>query len=331
MVNFRGEKVGIMYVAETSFGNGGTATTAIGKVTNFSPSLKNNFIRLRGLGEGRNAVDTIYGAFDCGGTIDWEVHDFAFLQFLVGPQSGAGTTADPYVLTEADSVGYTASDIKTAAVEASGEEGATDDVDLYKGFLINNVTFTAEIGEPLKATADWIAQKPVSSTSGQTYSASTVEPFVFYQGSLLWGATPSAVADVSRATVTISNGLYIYRSLGDRFIKKPQAGPRNYDFEITCKMTDTVATTLRDDFYGQANEPSTGVASARPTADLELKLLFSEGAASGNRNAYIWLDQCCLDEMSKPVTVGEGLVEVTFRGWAETGRSNTPLSWWTET
>ena len=334
MVLFHGYNTNIRYIAETSYGSGGSIGTAIGgKVINFSPSINNNLQRTQGLGEGRNQTQNIYGAFDCSGTIEWEMSDFTFLQFAVGPITGAGSTASHYVLTEANLFDYSTPDLETFKMEVTSEEGAADDSDVYTGCHITEFSISANEGEKIKCSANWVAQKPTSSTSGTAaYSPDTQDVWTFWQGTLKYNSTPDAVVKVTSFSVTMNNNSQVYRSLGSRFINQPELGVRTYDFTITVKMSDTIATEFRDDMYGQANSPIDGAAVSEYVDGQKLELLLSEGSAGGDRNATIFLLNAAVNEISKPVSLGEGIVEVTINGYAKSaGNSNKLLDWFTTT
>ena len=103
----------IVYAEETAYGSGGTpaAGNRVGKVSNISINMSNNFFRTQGLGEGRNITGSFTGPFDISGSIDWDVDDFTFMQYAIGTLSGTGVVADPYQLDEADNIGYLATDI----------------------------------------------------------------------------------------------------------------------------------------------------------------------------------------------------------------------------
>lgn len=334
MVTYKGYNTNIRYAQETAFATGGTIGTAIGgKVTNFSPSLNNTLTRTQGLGEGRNATVDLYGPFEATGTIEWEVADFAFLQFLIGDISGAGTTASPYVLSEAENIDYTAGGMYTFKMEATSEDNTTDDSDVYTGCHLTEGSLNWAEGETLKATANFVAKTVTSSTTGTaSYTADTQNPWHFWQCTLKYGDTPSAVAKVTSFSVTVNNNSQIYRALGSRLIEQPEFGVRTYDFTITVKMTDTIATTLRDDFYGQANTPIDDPSTATPVLSKEIQIAMTEGSSSGDRNATLYLDEVNLNDMSKPVSIGEGIVEVTFNGYAlKAGNTAQPLEWFTTT
>lgn len=324
MVTYKGYSTGLMYKAEAVYGTAVTVDTAIqGKVTAFTADWNNNFFREQGLGEGRNETVTGFGPFDVGGTIEGSVGEFDFFAHGIGGSSGSGTAASPYVLNEGANVGFTGNDIKSFTMQAF-DDRSTDMVDTYAGCLLNNITFTATQGDYLRFSADWIGKTVATDTSGETFSADTTDIWSFQQGTFKWDSTPTEVAKVTSFTVTISNNLYVYRALGSRLIEQPEAGLRKYDFTIVCKMTDSIITTLQQDVLGQANSPHLGQSSSSPSATNEIQLYFT---GPTNKEAYIQLDECFLNSMSKPINLGEGIIEVTFTGFARIGKSNQPIKW----
>ena len=326
MVTYKGYKTGIMYKPEAVYGTAITVDTALqGKVNSFAGNWSNNFFREQGLGEGRNATYTGFGPFDCGGTIEWTIGKFDFLQHCIGAVSGTGTAADMYVLNEGTNVGFTGNDIKSFTMQCFSDE-TTEMADTYEGCLLNNVTLTATEGDILRATADWVGETVHDNTAGVTYSADTTPLWNFAQGILKWGATPSEVTKITSFAVTITNNLFIYRSLGSRFIQQPETGLRRYDFIITIKADSATHSILQTDLMGQANTPHEAKTSASPTASLEVQLYF-EGPT--NQKAYIQLDEASLETVGKSVDLGGGIIELTYGGFAKQGLNNTPIKWQT--
>jgi len=319
----------IQYGGETTYGTEAATTQEIGKVTNFTPTNNNNLIYSRGMGEGRDVSNTMWGNYDCGGSVEWEVHDFAFLKHWIGPQSGAGSDGDPYLLTEDDIVGVTTNDIQAFSLEANYQNTSSDDTDTYTGCVGNSFTLNGSIGSVLTCSADFVAQKVTSSTTGTVYTPVTTNPWIMVQSTIKWGSAPTTVAGIQSFSISYANNLIVNRSATSRFISIPVAGLRDYKFTLLVKMESAIATTLRDDFYGQSNIPIAGTADANPTANLEFKIEFTEGSSSADRNAYVWLDQCSIDDIGKPVAIGGELVVLEVSGTAKTGRSNAPISWWT--
>lgn len=324
---YRAYRTGIMYKTESTYGTAVTVDAAIpGRVTAFSSDWANNFHRIQGIGEGRNQTTTLYGNFDCGGRIEGIVaHDFSFFVHAIGAKSGAGSSGDPYLLTEGDEIGFTGNDIASFTMQCFSD-GSTDMVDTYEGCLLNNLTFTCAEGDVLRFSADWIAETFVTNTSGVAYSADTTAVWNFAQGALKWGASPTEETQVVSASITISNNLHVYRALGSRFIQQPLTGNRRYDFTATIRMNDSMLSTLQQDFMGQANTPHLAQSSSSPTASLEFQLYF-EGPT--NQKAYIQLDEGAIESFGKPVDVGGGLIECTIGGFAMKGLSNTPIKWQT--
>ena len=338
---YRDYAEGVRIDEETSYASGAVETDAVslGQVTNISATWTDNVGRQLGIGEGRNETLYNYGTIDITGSIDWNVlsqmattvgSSIGFMQFFFGSVAGAGSTADPYLISEQDNIDYT--NMFSFAIYAQNESGATDDVDLYEGCVANSLSLTAAQGDILKASMDWTANKVTCNTSITTaYSAPTESPWAFQQGEFKWGSGPSAVAGISNFTLTVNNSPFVFYSLGSRFIEKPEYGRRLYDFTLTCKMTSDIATTLRDNLFGQANSFIAGVDPSTTTADYEIELQFAEGGSTGDKVMQIALDQCTLSAMSKAIPVGQGLVEVTFTGFAKQGKSNNPIKYYTTT
>lgn len=334
MVTYKTFNCGVRIDDETSYGAGGVEADAlsIGKVKSISYTMVDNVIRGKGVGDGRNETVYSYGLVDVTGTMEWDVHwnmnntigSISVMKYAIGKIQGSGTTASPYEIYEVSEVGYTGETVPTFTMWVQNEAGTTDDVDKLVGCCPNNLTLSAELGGKLKASMDFVAQKPTSSTSITTaYVADTSSAIVFQQGSFKYGQTPSAVSKVQSFSLTLNNSLVIDRDFGSRFIVQPELGRLTYDFNITLRMTDTVATTFRDDFYGQANSFVDGDDSSSVEADNELWLTFQEGSASGDKVLIIKLDQVCLGQQVKTVPLDGGLVDVTYNGFAKQAKTGS--------
>jgi len=180
---FSGLSTYVIYAEDSAFGTPGTpsGTDYVDKVSSFTGNITNNMIRVQGIGEGRNATQTVNGNLDCNGSMEWEFTDPSFLQYcFIGALSGAGTAADPYEIQEADQIGYGAGQVNTLTLEVGSEGGANDDVMTYDGVVINTFTVTANQGETVKVSADWVGRTGTSSTSVETYTAPTNRTIYFY-------------------------------------------------------------------------------------------------------------------------------------------------------
>ena len=337
MVTYRGYKTSITYVTEAVMGTpvSPTTTPVKGKIQTMTINQTNNLIRSVGLGEGRNETFVAFGNYECSWSMEYQVAAFDFLQFGIGPMAGAGTTASPYSLAEADFRNYN-SGLETATVEVNGQDvaGGTFNVDTITSAIINTIGLTIELGQALRCSIEGFGQKVVSkATTGVAYTNDTTLPWIFSQGAFKWNA--SAVGRVQSATININNNIDpdIGREIGSRFVAEFEPGLRKYDWTIVVKMTSIVATTLRDAFYGVVNTPDTGVGNAEPTF-YDIILNFAEGAASADRVAQILLSDCAVNDISKPINIGENLVELTINGTGKHGTTDTtnkPFKWWTIT
>ena len=337
MVTYRGYRTSVLYDEETSYGVGAVPATAIkGKISTFTITQNNSLIRTVGLGEGRNETFVGWGNYEGTWSMEYELASFEFLQFAVGAMAGTGEAVTPYYLEEKSYMNYTAgadSGLKTFGVYVGSDDksGGTHNRDSLVGCCINTVGLTLNVGETLKCSVEGFFRTVVSSDTTTAATADSTAPWIFAQGAFKWNG--SAVARVTSANITINNNFVaeVGRQLGSRFVEAAEPGLRKYDWTITVKMTDTIATTLRDNFYGIVNTPSTGVLSAEPTL-YAIILNLSEGAGAGDRNAQILLSDCSINDISKPISISDNIVELTINGAAKIGTTltvNKPIKWWT--
>ena len=326
-------KTALQSGSESAYGTEVATSTAVGTVKSFTPNNRWDVYEIRGAGDGREVKNFVKTRYSCRPTIVYEVHEFGFLRYAIGPLSGAGSTADPYILTEADVTGVTAATHIIPCSLECGSDAASDDVDTYTGCFIDSFTLDAALGGVLTCTANMICQKTTSSTSATAYTSPTTHPWVMsVEGSFKWGATPSAVSGVRNVSITYNNNMMVYGDWNTNLISMPEAGIREISFAASVVMSSTIATTLRDDFYGQANSPVDGAGNAEPTANLELHVLFSSGDASSDRKAEIKLDHCMIDSISKPIAIGTGdVVLLNITGRSKTSHTNKFVTWWTVT
>lgn len=324
-------KTAIQIGSETEWGTEVSTSTAIGTVKSFIPQNRWDVVPIQGVGDGRDPQNFVKVRFNSRLTIVHEVHEFAMFKHAVGPLAGSGTAGSPYTITEADYTGVTSgTHIIPASIEC-GSDAASDDVDTYVGCFIDTFTLEATLGGVLTSTSQWICKKVVSSTTATSYTSPTTHPWVMsVESTLKYGGTPTTITGVRSANITFNNNLMIYGDWNTEFIAMPEAGQREITFSATVVMSSAVATGVRDDFYGQSNEPIDGEANAEPTADNELHLVFSQGSSTGHRNATIKLDQCMIEEISKPIQWGSSdVVLLNFSGRAKTSHTNVFATWWT--
>ena len=339
MVTYRGYKTYVQYDHETAFATGGTPNTSIkGRISSVTINKNNNLLRTQGLGDCRNETFAGFGNFDVSWSMEYELGAFDFLQFAIGSTAGtiggSGTAVAPNYLEEADFRGYSGAgaELYSFALEVAAEDvSGTDNVDTLSGCVINTVGFSLALGQTLKCSIEGFARSVVSSAAASAFTPDTTDLWIFSQGNFTWDGTDRG--RVQSITVNISNNYDPEqgREIGSRFPEEMEPGLRKYDFVATMKMTSDDYVALRDDFYGQANSPHLGVALSEPTAK-NFILTLSQGVASGNRNARILLSEARINDLSKPINIGDNIIECTVNGTAKQGTTDTtnkPIKWWT--
>lgn len=329
-----GRNVGIMYGGQTvDYETAATATTAIGKIQNFSPTWDNSIRQLRGLGDGRNVSKHLKGVYSVRVNLDWEPSDFTFLRHFVGPLTGAGSSdSDPKTLTEGDDFAFsTSSGVQVFTMVVNKEDGSSDVEDTYIGCVGNSVTLSGNEGGSVSASAEIIARSTSTDTSiANAYTPTTVNPWIYEQGQLYFDSTPTEIteADVASWSITLENNAFVYNGLS-RFITTPVSDARVYSFTIVIRAKQAYVDQLDAKFLGDASEPYTPAddSLAELDANLELRLLLKEGDGAGDRKANVWLDQCVLTNRTSAISLGGDVVQVTYNGFAKEGKSNEPIYW----
>ena len=333
MVTYAGYNTVVVHGAESAYGTGDAPSTVInGRLQNVTIDKNNNIGRVGGMGEGRNEQFQHYGNFSGQYSINYDVGDFGFLEYGIGLKAGEGTTAAPFTLEEKDFIDYT-SGIKSFGMIVNSLDSTTHDKELLSGCIMDKIGLTFELGLPLKAAISGFFKTTLNSTDTTAFTKNTTKPWIFSQGSFKWNSGPIAL--VSSGSIKIDNK-YVEddgRGLGSRFVEAVAPGMRSYDFTIVVKMTDTIATTLRDHFYGKVNTPDDGIADAEPTP-YEFALEFAEGSAATDRVANIEMSNASINDISKPINLEDGMVVLTINGQAKHGKTattNKPFTWWTIT
>jgi hypothetical protein len=198
-----------------TYASGGT-DDKMNLVTNFSPALKNNMIKIYSLGGGRSYKAAVPGKFEASGSIEMHIQNASFLKYGFGTLSSATTatktfdgvsiTGTPtaalktYMLSEADVLDSFSMDVTQIS-----DFSTADVTHRYLGTKINQVSIKADTESPLTATYDWIAQKVTTTTASATDPTTTAfsdVPKMFYQGQLLIGSGDNGVGTGTLNTMT---------------------------------------------------------------------------------------------------------------------------------
>lgn len=334
---FTGVNTYVLAAEDTAFGTPATpdgATDYWDKVTGGSYNIVNNFVRSQGIGEGRNATAALPMGLDVTGTLDWQVTDPDNLKYcIIGTRSGSGTEGAPYEVTQVDRLGYDSGEVATLTLEIGSVETAAD-VITFDGVAIQNWTLTAEVGNPITCSADWVARSFVTSTSAESYTAPTNRPFCFVDSSITIGS--DVAGKVQTVTITGANNLGIYRGLGSRLIALPVCGVCRYDITISIRahFDDTASTLSGVEARALAFDGTTTATAPLDSQDFTAQTLnfqLQEGTGSGDREVDFNFSNFYVESVSPAIEVEGGVYLYTVTGFALGGTSDKPLSWFTYT
>lgn len=326
----------VSYGPEASaYGTEATSYTALPRVQSGDINSENNFIYDRGVGEGLNSSNTYYGPYNATGNVVFDVVDFEFLKHWVGSRTGSGTSGDKYALVEATEI--VAGSSTSGRLVPFSIEIQNDDTETLSRFATGCVGTTFElsgsIGSKLSCTANFMAQKSGFRESGESYTPNTNPAFVMINGSWKWGTTPSALSGVRSFTLSYTNGLIgegdETRSIESRFKGIPHLGQRGYTGTVTVILAQALADTIILNHYGLESPtntflPEDGSTSISPASNLKFEVDF----VNNDKYGTIKVDEASIDNISIPVDIGGGLVELTFNYTAREGESNEPIEWW---
>lgn len=328
---FSGKDHYLVYGAESAFGTPATpsGTNTFGKVQNFTVDFNNNLILSQGIGEGANVTSTTIGNFEISGSINTKPVDFTFLQYAVGPRTGSGTTASPYILTESDQIAYSGA-IPTITLEIAADGPTSDQAYTIDGVAFNGWQVDGRQGEELSVALTWAGRDLTRGTSITSYTTPTQRPYIFHDGVLTWN---SETLKMTQFSISCDHPSTYPREVNDRFVQQPVKGIRKYSITATIlKNTDDTASTissteLLDEFFGQSNSPiSEGTLNARA-----MVITVREGTGSGDQVVTFQFSNCYITSWSENPSLEGGPVETTVNIVAESGTSNQPITWYTTT
>ena len=323
-----------IYAEDTAWGTPGTpsASAYLDKVTSISLALENNTIKSQGIGDGRNATTAMNGAFGITGNASWELTDPAFLQYcFIGAVTGAGNAESPYIITEAEGLGYAAGQVNTLTIEVGKDSGSNDDTLTANGMVVDDFEITGAVNDVVKVTANFTGRSVASATTVETYAGPANRPFTFVDASVSVGS--DTVAEVTAFSIRCNNNIQKSNAFNSRFLSLPLAGKREYEFSMTMKLhydnTSSILSGL--EARGLFFNGSTGTAP-EPTSDMPavaVSLDLVEGAGDDDRVVNFDFENCYFTSYSEPVELDNGYVEIEISGVALSGVSNIPCTWWT--
>jgi len=320
-----GKNVGINYGGETTYGTAVSATTSIGIEASINPSVRKTVLPVFGIGAGSNFSQAVALALDYTGTLSSNFADPTFLKHSVGVLSGGGTniSSDPKVLTEAEEYSVSASSgIQAMTMKVKKNDASSDQMDTYAGCYLTDWTISGAEEQVVLMNSSFVAKSLVAGTTiDNAYTELSTVPYIGAQSQLLYGDTPSSVANVVSWSVTMANRNAIYRGIAnsDLTISQPVKSYRDYRGTITIRASNALVATMIADVNSASTLPITR----------ELKILMAESAspADTDKQAIVWLDQVHLSDYSESIQVSDEVVQITFNFVAKKGKDSIPIRW----
>lgn len=249
----------LSYVAlgrETTFGTYASATAAVEFLScSFKTEIASR--KLPAIGYSRAFARRVQLEKSAGGTLETYLHPeetaHIFINAMGGPASTAAGSTGSYIHS------ITAGNFDSAATCASlsfnvRKGGDSTHTWRYVGGRVNQLRLTAEVGEPVKVSADIVFtdSTQVSDNIAAILSLSTYNPFVFHQGYFRYGATESAAYTTAAASteriqsfeLTINNNLVTDKDayeLGSQVRRVLPATRREVSFKIRQRFDTTTA------------------------------------------------------------------------------------------
>ena len=261
----------------------GTVTSQFGIVQRVTGRVNNNYGRRGGVGAGRNSGEIrVAGILDAGINIDIEVITGAFLEYVFGTVTGAGTVASPFAYAEASTV-------PSLTIE-DAYNLLTDQVLRLLGSVLKRCVIRCKLNEPVTATLEFDSYDVSKSATYQSINVSTTASYIFVHGAFELPSA-SALTEIQDCEITINNMTERSGGIGDRK-GRVYVRTRGYSGKYTRRLVDGTGV---EDAMGGATATSAGT----PADVGVIRLNFTSGA----RYLRISLDEVkCNWEVSKELS-----------------------------
>jgi len=169
----------VLYGVESTYATAVTADTHLGLIQSFTPTIDRQVNEARGLKGsttgGQGVMKYTLGQFTSGFTVDFNTFDFSWLQFVIGARTGTGTSADPFIYTEGNT-------LSSLTFSSSIDNVTTDRDSQHLGCMINTTTIRADVGNPVTVTMDVLSGEFVKDSTVQSTVALPTNEIVNFTG-----------------------------------------------------------------------------------------------------------------------------------------------------
>jgi hypothetical protein len=256
--------------------------------------IKRNFQRIYGLG-GRSATALTEGRYEGALSVDFELASPWWLYGVMGTWSSSGV--GPYTHTFGE-----ANVPPSCSIEADIDL-ATDAVIHYLGCICNEARISFQEGAPAHVSLSFVYATETKATS--TLVAQTAETEATFNMGYCSIEVPdaTAIADVRKAELTITNNAALHWGLGSVLPSQFTMGQREYS--VSVENFYDVAATFQESIYGQATGPTT---LGSDIATVEMRATNS-GATTSERTYSFMMSNAVVNTHSLPRDVNEPIYE----------------------
>lgn len=307
---------------EATYGTLTAGETVSSYMEFYTESLKTNIesIFLESINMSRDSMRFLQGNEAVGGSVECDLNVDEDAQCLIIKQAMGGTcssvSATATQVTHTFALGdmenndgsVSASDVKALTFTVK-KGAATTSMFHFWGCRINTLTFSGEVGSPVKMSAEIIGKIETATAESHTVTFTDARVMHFTGISISTGNQISSLSTTACIgfEVVLNNNLQAdnsSRELGNRNLRVCPPSTR----EVTCKLTMRYDTTTAYDFYKE------GTATA---IQIEMTSLDTAGSTAGNTtySMIIKLPYCFLESNPLPEIGEKGIItqELEFR------------------
>ena len=275
-----------------------------GRVQSHNIMANRGYIYVYEIGGGRSPQQIVTGRLACNVDVTFLPQTGAWLKYVLGSVTGAGTAGDPYIYAVADA-------LTSLSITGNFELGTTDQQLTVLGCLANRCTMNCEEGKPVEVTLNFLAQKFTKDNAISAYSPVSTGIYHYVHGSL---QTPSGttIAEVPKASLVITNNIENYYAIGS-IIGTGKPKSRDSRGTLSCRVKDG---SWWNRFMQASVTDVTTVTDGTPTALATLRLNLTDGT----RYLYLTFTTVQVDAVNTPSNIGAAAVnDVNIIGLTPSG------------
>ena len=293
----------LLFGEETTFGTeAGTIQSSFGLVQNFSPTPKRNLVKVRGMMGALPAANTtasqinvqqlLRGKFEGSMSVTFNPFNFAFMKYVLGTVSGAGTGASLYnypratASTDAEKLSYSRLPSITLGTNYyfGGTSNNVDKSWRFPGAKVSECSISGTIGEPISVSLTMPFANMIGNTTLLAPVAHPALDVFHFTGASIEIPTATPVPEIFEAfTLNISTEMIQLYGLGADVMQQMKEGVRDHSLEVTLTAE---GTTYINSFLGSA----TVIGAPVEVGTVKLTLV-----GGSNRTVIAYLLNCKID------------------------------------